>query len=154
MLTFVVTWYGCSYVETFHAKKELPFTHKTHTEIYKISCTRCHSFDENGRFRGIPAVGDCRSCHDGVHASEKAFLKDLPGDYHPWESYAKQPDLVYFSHIAVVAHAGGAEECTPCHGDKGATINTDQTEGKMKMGRCMKCHDALHISNKCTVCHD
>ncbi|MGL4370469.1 MAG: cytochrome c3 family protein [Spirochaetota bacterium] len=154
MLTFVVTWYGCDYMETFHAKKEMPFTHKTHTELYGISCQQCHRFDENGRFLGIPTAGDCRSCHDGSSASEKAFLTGLADDYKPWESYSKQPDLVYFSHIAVAAHAGGESQCTPCHGDKGSTITTDRISGKMKMGQCMDCHDALKISNKCAVCHD
>jgi len=154
MLTFIVTWYGCDYMENFHAKKELPFTHKTHTELYKIQCQQCHGFDENGRFKGIPTAGDCRSCHDGESASEKAFLKDLPDDYRPWESFSRQPDLVYFSHIAIVAHAQGQNNCTPCHGDKGITVDTAKISGKMKMGQCMDCHDSLNISNKCTICHD
>lgn len=154
LLAFVISWYGCSAAETPHAKKELPFTHKTHTENYGIRCVRCHGFDEQGRFKGIPAAGDCRSCHDGTQASEKAFLKGLPDDYRPWEAFCRQPDHVYFSHQAVVAYAHGKEECETCHGAKGETLDTSMLQGPMKMGQCMKCHTALKISNRCSVCHD
>ena len=153
LLAFVLSWYGCDYAESSRAKKELPFTHKTHTQLYKIPCSSCHRLEADGRFRGIPSAGDCRSCHDGTLASKKPFLEDLPADYRPWEAFCRQPDFVYFSHAAVIAHAEGKEECAPCHSDKGESMTTDKTADKMKMGRCMKCHDSLSISNRCTVCH-
>jgi hypothetical protein len=153
LIVFALTRYGCDSAERAHAKKELPFSHKTHTSIYKLPCSRCHSLNQNGTFSGIPDVGSCRSCHNGTQASEKAFFAGLADDYRPWEAFCRQPDFVFFSHAAVIAHADKKEECAPCHGDKADTMTTAQTQGKMSMGKCMKCHSALSISNRCTVCH-
>ena len=76
----------------------------------------------------------------------------------PWGAYAKQPDLVYFSHKVVMAAKnkdGSAKlRCSTCHGDKEKSNDTEMIMGKMLMGKCMKCHTSMKVSNKCLVCHD
>ena len=76
----------------------------------------------------------------------------------PWTSWAKQPDRVYFSHKVVMTakfeDGRMKARCVECHGDKAKTMDTAMLSGKMLMGQCEDCHTALHISNKCAVCHD
>jgi hypothetical protein len=58
------------------AEKLLPFNHKSHVTKYEASdCELCHGYYDNGRFKGLPTVGDCKMCHDGNTAKEKAFLR-------------------------------------------------------------------------------
>jgi hypothetical protein len=148
-LSFIVFQKSCDYAMNVQAQKLLPFNHKSHlTKDYGISgCEDCHGYFENGRFKGIPTVGKCRGCH------EKPFLRDYKDSDRPWESFAQQPDLVYFSHIAVMKNNKKAR-CASCHGNKAKSMTTKKIMGKMPMGTCMDCHTSLKISNKCAVCHD
>ena len=153
--SFVISERACDYLMSFHPKKLAAFEHKDHLAKYGAdSCDTCHGYYDNGRFKGIPTAGDCRSmCHDGSTAKVREDLKNFKDNEKPWESYAKQPDLVYFSH-KVVMTSPKVSRCSSCHGDKAKSINTEKIEGKMLMGKCMDCHTARNISNTCAVCHD
>ncbi|MBN2159308.1 MAG: hypothetical protein JW807_07920 [Spirochaetes bacterium] len=171
---YVISQASCNYVMANHPEKEVPFNHQTHLYKYfpamgmsKDDCSTCHMYDENGRFTGIPTVAECTSCHDPNGPSKdagpetalrKPFLNKYKGTDKPWGSYAKQPDLVYFSHKVVMTaqYEDGRMKarCGSCHGDKAGSRNGDMIKGKMLMGQCEDCHTALHISNKCAVCHD
>ncbi len=152
--SFIIFQTACDHAMSVKAEKRLPFNHKSHVTIYGVSdCESCHGYYSNGRFKGIPTVGECKQCHDGNGAKEKAYFKDLKDTDRPWESFAQQPDLVYFSHIAVMKNEKKAR-CESCHGDKGHSTGAGKTRGRMPMGKCMDCHTALKISNACTVCHD
>ena len=158
---------ACNSAMEAEASKKIPFIHKTHVKQYGISdCTVCHQYDENGRFKGIPTIGECTSCHDrdGELTSndrsiprKKSMFDSYKDTDKPWTSYAKQPDLVYFSHLAVMSakHENGKPKvgCESCHGDKANSIDTGKIKGKMPMGQCMDCHTSLKISNQCTICH-
>jgi len=159
-LFYFVTLKACDYAMSNHPNKPIPFNHKSHgaylTKLGMGGCETCHGYYENGRFKGIPEIATCKTCHNGTTAAEKAMFKSYKDTDSPWGSYAKQPDLVYFSHIAVLKNTKQAR-CASCHGDKKNAMTTAMTErvaGKMPMGQCMDCHDALRISNKCLVCHD
>ena len=156
-VSYVVSLKACNYAMSNHPEKLLPFNHKSHVTKYGASdCETCHGYYDNGRFKGIPNIGVCKGCHDGTTAAEIAMLKGYKDSDVPWGSYAKQPDLVYFSHIAVTKNKIPAR-CSSCHGDKKNSMTTKKTNrimGKMPMGQCMDCHTALRISNKCLVCHD
>ncbi len=159
-LSYVVFLKACDYAMSNHPEKPLPFNHKSHGEYLKKlgagDCEYCHGFYANGRFKGIPDIATCKSCHNGSTAAEKAMFKNYRDTDRPWGSYAKQADLVYFSHIAVLKNTKEAR-CTSCHGDKKNSMTTAKTGrimGRMPMGRCMDCHTALRISNTCLVCHD
>ncbi|OHD64260.1 MAG: hypothetical protein A2176_01265 [Spirochaetes bacterium RBG_13_51_14] len=157
-----------------HPEKPIDFNHQSHLLTYfpdnglsKDDCGACHDYYDNGRFKGLPTVGDCTSCHDpngpvtGAPAStprRKPFLSGYKDTDKPWGSHARQPDLVYFSHKVVMTatfeDGRKKQRCSNCHGDKAGSTNTAMLKGKMLMGQCEDCHTALHISNKCAVCHD
>ncbi|HDZ91146.1 MAG TPA: hypothetical protein ENH37_10805, partial [Deltaproteobacteria bacterium] len=116
-------------------KQPVDFSHEIHmdpdiaegiegnTELER--CLYCHAFRKDGTFTGIPRLQDCAECHDdaefplGESAEEEEFLKEYlaKGKEIPWLSYSRQPDCVYFSHIAHVKM--GDMECRTCHGDHG-----------------------------------
>ncbi len=152
--SFILFQKTCDYALNVQAQKNLPFNHKSHiTQYGATDCELCHGYYSNGRFRGIPTVADCKTCHDGATAKEKALFSGFKDTDKPWESFSRQPDLVYFSHIAVMKN-NKTGRCASCHGDKGNSMITGKIKGKMKMGVCMDCHTALKISNACMVCHD
>ena len=161
---------GCQDFMQADAAKPLPFSHKSHIKMWGVDdCTVCHGYEENGRFKGLPTVGDCTQCHareDAASSSDdgnknprkKAMFDKYQDSDKPWTSWAKQPDLVYFSHKVVMTaqfEDGRLKaRCASCHGDKGNSMNGNMIKGKMLMGQCMDCHTALRISNACAVCHD
>ncbi|MCU0848064.1 MAG: cytochrome c family protein [Spirochaetes bacterium] len=166
-ISFILFQKACDYGMNLQAKKMEPFNHKTHTEKYGATCETCHGYDENGRFKGIPTIAECTSCHDrkGPATSKdpaqplkKPFLAKHKDTDKPWESFARQPDLVYFSHKVVMTakfeDGRLKSRCGSCHGEKGMSTSNDKIKGKMLMGQCEDCHTALNLSNKCAVCHD
>ncbi len=167
-LFFALSKTSCSDIMQADAAKPIPFMHKTHIENYDIKdCGTCHKYDDNGRFLGLPSIGDCTVCHDrngeltnNDHKSpRKKSMFDAYNDKdRPWTSWAKQPDLVYFSHKVVMTaqfpDGRKKSRCESCHGDKASSTNTGMLKGKMLMGQCMDCHTAHNLSNACAVCHD
>lgn len=148
-------------------------------------CHYCHSFRYDGSFTGIPKIDVCVKCHTasesplGETREEALFMKEYvnKGKEVPWLSYSRQPDCVYFPHIAHVKK--GELECRTCHGDHGKTmtlptykknrisgysidiwgrniagIKTNSWDG-MKMDDCADCHTAKghEENNACFVCH-
>jgi len=149
------------------------------------TCLYCHSFRDDGTFVGIPRLSLCMECHSdpemplGETESEVYFLEEYvaKGKEIPWLVYSKQPDCVYFSHIAHVKM--GEIECRTCHGDHhetdklpvykknrltGYSIDIwgrniagykSNTWDRMKMSDCAKCHTQTghEENNECFVCH-
>ena len=148
-------------------------------------CLYCHAFRDDGTFVGIPKLDSCTECHDdpefplGETEEEGEFLKQYVAHETevPWFSYSRQPDCVYFSHIAHVKN--GELDCRTCHGDHaktqtlpafqknrltGYSINIwgknmlgykSNTWDRMKMDDCAECHTqkGLEQNNACFVCH-
>lgn len=166
--SFTISEQGCSDIMQKDAEKKLIFKHKYHLKNnYVTGCNECHSYDNEGRFTGIPTVKTCTGCHkrngplesqNPKVALQKPAINKFKDTDKPWESWAAQPDLVYFSHKVVMTARfdDGRKKvrCASCHGDKANSNDTKMIKGKMLMGQCMDCHTALHISNKCAVCHD
>ncbi len=153
------------------------------TEIER--CLYCHSFREDGTFTGIPRLDTCMECHDdpesplGEEPEEKKFLKEYVAQEKevPWLAYYRQPDCVYFSHIAHVKM--GNLDCRTCHGDHGRSENLPPYQrnlltgysrniwgmniagyksnpwDRMKMDDCGDCHtkSGHPENNACFVCH-
>jgi hypothetical protein len=150
-------------------------------------CLYCHSFRDDGTFVGIPTLYACTDCHDdpeypiGETEAEAAFLNNYVADEKeiPWLSYSRQPDCVYFSHIAHVQM--GKVECATCHGNHAETevlpkhkaniltgypiaiwgknisgfyLNKKPSD-RMKMDDCAECHTKKghEENNACFVCH-
>lgn len=153
------------------------------TEVEK--CTYCHEFREDGTFAGIPKLAKCMECHDdpefplGESPEEKRFLKQYVAEEKeiPWLSYYRQPDYVFFPHIAHVKM--GKINCRVCHGEHGKLDRLPPFEknrltgysrniwgrhisgwkfntwDRMKMDDCAECHtkSGHEENNACFVCH-
>ena len=179
-----------------YSKQEQPvnFNHALHLnpdlgiegETKQEQCLFCHAFRDDGTFAGIPKNATCTMCHDdpetpiGRSEDEKKFLDYLAEDTEvPWLVYSKQPDCVYFSHIAHVKM--GEIDCNTCHGDfaeneKLPVYEENRLTGysrniwgrrisgiyfdkkpwdRMKMDDCAECHTerGQEQNNACFVCH-
>jgi len=172
-----------------YSKKSQPlnFSHASHgpESSAGLDCEECHSFYEDGTFSGIPKIEKCMECHEdpesplGESPEEVRLFTDYlkPGREIPWLVYSRQPDCVYFSHIAHVKMA--QIECRVCHGDfatrqgppvykvnrlTGYSIDIygrniaglkKNTWDRMKMDDCAQCHrqKGKENNNACFVCH-
>ncbi len=148
-------------------------------------CLYCHEFRPDGTFVGIPRLSKCTECHDdpespmGESSEEAAFLNNYVAEDKEisWLSYSRQPDCVYFSHIAHVQM--GELECSTCHGGHAKTERLPEyqvnritgypisiwgknisgwkknTWDRMKMDDCAECHTnkGHEENNACFVCH-
>jgi hypothetical protein len=169
-----------NFSHAIHASEEIT---EGDTELER--CLFCHAIREDGSFAGIPKLATCMECHDdpesplGEEPEEERFLKEYVAEEKevPWLVYSKQPDCVYFSHIAHVKM--GKMECLTCHGDHGENehlplyeenrltgISRDiwgrniagikfNTWDRMKMDDCAECHTKMghEEDNACFVCH-
>ena len=171
-------------VEFNHAIHSMPdIGIEGETEVER--CLYCHEFRDDGTFSGIPTLDRCMECHDdpesplGEEPEEERFLKQYVAEKEeiPWLVYYRQPDCVYFSHIAHVKM--GNLDCGNCHGDHGRSeqlplyrqnrltgysINIwgENIAGyksnpwdRMKMDDCAECHTdkGQEQNNACFVCH-
>ncbi len=171
------------------------FNHALHLNPEKVEgidgdteserCAFCHEFREDGTYAGIPKLSTCTQCHDdpesplGDSKAEAEFLKKYVATNTeiPWLSYYRQPNCVYFSHIAHVKM--GEMDCKTCHGDfaklaqlppyeanrlTGYSINIwgkrisgykKNSWDRMKMDDCAECHTkkGQEKNNACFVCH-
>ena len=171
------------------------FSHAVHMDPERVDaiegdteqekCLFCHAFREDGTFAGIPKLENCMQCHDDPDSpmtespDEKIFLTEYVANEKeiPWLVYSRQPDCVYFSHIAHVKM--GNLECRVCHGDHGQSeelpdYKRNRLTGysidiwgrniagikfnswdRMKMDDCAECHTKTghEENNACFVCH-
>jgi len=165
----------------------LNYSHASHgpESSAGLECEECHFFYKDGTFSGIPKIEKCMECHEdpesplGESPEEARFLTDYiePGKEIPWLVYSRQPDNVYFPHIA---HAKMAKiECGVCHGDlaqresppvykvnrltrysidiwgRNIAGYKKNTWDRMKMDDCAQCHKqkGKENNNACFVCH-
>jgi hypothetical protein len=185
------------YPMVLYSKQPQPlnFSHAVHMNPEKVDgiegdtdlekCLFCHAFRDDGTFAGIPRIEKCMECHDdpetplGEDPEEKKFLAQYVAEEKeiPWLSYSRQPDCVYFSHIAHVKM--GNLDCRTCHGDHAKTDRLPPYEknrltgysrniwgkniagwklntwDRMKMDDCAECHTQKghEENNACFVCH-
>ena len=172
-----------------YSKKDQPinFSHAHHgpESDAGLSCEDCHFFHEDGSFSGIPKIDKCIECHEDPESplsdsqEEKKLFTNyiVPEKEIPWLVYSRQPECVYFPHMA---HVTMAEiECGVCHGDManqdtmpvykvnrltGYSIDIwgrniaglkKHTWDGMKMDDCAECHTQRkkENNNACFVCH-
>ena len=187
-LSLVVGW--VIFPKLLYSKKEQPvdFNHAMHLELVDEGCDSCHFFRADGSFSGAPTLAQCISCHDemqGDTANEMNFYENyVQKDREvPWLIYAKQPQCVYFSHVAHVKM--GNMDCVTCHGFIGESTQLpiyeqnrislysrniwgknisgfkENTWDRMKMDDCSECHvqegvrqaSVQTAKGGCFVCH-
>ena len=195
IIALVVGWIVFPMVLYSKHQQPINFNHALHLDPEKVDgiegdtrierCLYCHEFYDDGTFAGIPRVEKCIECHDdpecplGETPEEMEFLTKYVAEEKevPWLVYSKQPDCVYFSHIAHVRM--GELDCRICHGNHdeskklpiykvnrltGYSINIwgkricgykTNTWDRMKMDDCAACHTKMghEENNACFVCH-
>jgi menaquinone reductase, multiheme cytochrome c subunit len=174
-------WIALPYVLYRQIEQPMQFNHQVHVgDELGMSCTDCHSFDDKGRFTGIPVVASCEPCHSepiGESLAEAVLAREhiAEGREVEWLVYSRQPDNVFFPHSTHVNLA--SIECQRCHGDHGTTeslrpfeqnrlsgysrdiwgpsnsrFRRAEHEG-MKMSDCTSCHRASGVRDSCLICH-
>ncbi len=176
--------------QLLYSKKKQPieFNHALHNEEVDESCESCHFFREDGTYSGVPKLAQCIDCHEEVNGEdpeEEKFVTQYvaKGREVPWLVYARQPDCVFFSHVAHVRM--GEMDCVTCHGHIGESESLKVYESnritgysrdiwgkniagikwnswdRMKMDDCSECHQRDNVNQGsvqtakggCFVCH-
>lgn len=174
-------WIALPFALYRQVEQPMQFNHQMHVgDAVGMSCEDCHSFDDTGRFAGIPAVASCEPCHAepvGESPDEAMLARDYVQANREveWLVYSRQPDNVFFPHAP---HVKLAElSCERCHGAHGtseslrvyeqnriSTYSRDiwgrsnsrlrraEHEG-MKMSDCTRCHEEHGVRESCLSCH-
>ena len=187
-LSLVVGWGIFPKLLYSQKKQPVDFNHAMHLELVDEGCQSCHFFRADGSFSGAPTLAQCIGCHDemqGDTANEMNFYENyVQKDREvPWLIYAKQPQCVFFSHVAHVKM--GNMDCVTCHGFIGESTQLpiyeqnrislysrniwgkniggfkENTWDRMKMDDCSECHvregvrqaSVQTTKGGCFVCH-
>jgi hypothetical protein len=131
----------------------LAFSHKVHAGSSAIPCLYCHRFAASAPVAGIPALADCRACHQFI-SPEAPEIKKLNGYWErrepiPWVRVHWLPDHVYFPHMM---HLRARLDCALCHGEV-AAMGRITRSAPLKMGWCLNCHRQHKASIDCWTCH-
>jgi hypothetical protein len=176
--------------QLLYSSKEQPiqFNHSLHNETVDDGCESCHFFREDGTFSVVPQLAQCIDCHEeiqGENPEEEKFVTQYieKGREVPWLVYSRQPDCVFFPHVAHVKMA--SMDCVTCHGPIGETeslkvYQANRITGlsrdiwgksiagfkknswdRMKMDDCSECHQRENVNQNsvqtrkggCFVCH-
>ena len=187
-LSIVLGW--VIFPKLLYSQKTQPvnFNHNLHMGEVDDGCQSCHYFRDDGTFSGVPKLDNCLNCHEdliGETEEEAKFHDDFvsKGRDVPWLVYSRQPDCVFFSHVAHVKM--GKMDCVSCHGHIGESESTRVYEenritgysrdiwghniagfkkyswDRMKMDDCSECHVANNVKQNsvqtqkgaCFVCH-
>ena len=169
-------------------KQPVDFNHALHNEEVEDGCESCHFFREDGTYSGVPKLDQCIDCHEEVNGEdpeEEKFVYEYVAKQRevPWLIYSRQPQNVFFSHVAHVKMA--QMDCVTCHGDIGESESLDVYEenrisgysrniwgkniagfkrnswDRMKMDDCSECHVKENVNQNsvqtlrggCFVCH-
>ena len=186
--SLIVGW--VIFPQLLYSQKRQPvgFNHALHNEEVDNECESCHFFREDGTYSGVPKLAQCIECHEEVQGEdpgEARFVNEYvaKGREVPWLIYSRQPDNVFFSHVAHVKT--GQMECVTCHGNIGESESLKVYEenrisgysrdiwgkniagfkrnswDRMKMDDCSECHVKENINQNsvqtlkggCFVCH-
>jgi len=131
----------------------IAFSHKMHAGTNGIPCLFCHRYAPLSPVAGIPALADCRDCHQFISA-EAPEIKKLVGYWQrrepiPWIRVYWLPDHVYFPHMM---HIRARLDCAVCHGEVAAMPRITRSV-HLNMGWCLDCHRQHKASIDCWTCH-
>ncbi len=131
----------------------IAFSHKLHAGDNAIPCLFCHRGAPVSPVAGIPAVADCRACHQFIDPNAPEIQK-LTAYWEkresiPWVRVYSLPDFVYFPHMM---HIRAGLECSRCHGDV-ASMSRIARSVSLRMGWCLNCHREHKASIDCWTCH-
>lgn len=135
-------------------KQPLNFNHKIHMEN-DMECLDCHLYYENHASSGKPGLEICSGCHEEPQGESRAEQKIVEtvksGKEIEWQRLYRAPEDVYFSHRRHVVL--GKIDCKICHGEIGESSKPPSKPRKIRMRKCMACHEERDANNDCIGCH-
>lgn len=135
-------------------RQPIAFNHKIHA-ANDLECLDCHPYYEEQASSGKPTLETCITCHEeplGESKAERKLIEYIKSEEEiRWERLYQVPEDVYFSHRRHVVL--GNIECSTCHGDIGESPQPPSKPLKIKMKKCMKCHEEKEADNDCIACH-
>ena len=186
--SLIVGWVVFPKVLYSQKKQPIEFNHALHNELVEDGCESCHFFREDGSYHGVPKLDQCIECHEEVNGEdpeEARFVNEFVANNRevPWLIYSRQPQNVFFSHVAHVKM--GEMDCVTCHGHIGESeslpiYKENRISGysidiwgrnisgikrnswdRMKMDDCAECHRREGVNQNsvqtlrggCFVCH-
>ncbi len=186
--SLIVGWVVFPKVLYSQKKQPIEFNHALHNELVEDGCESCHFFREDGSYHGVPTLDQCIECHEEVNGEdpeEARFVNEFVANNRevPWLIYSRQPQNVFFSHVAHVKM--GEMDCVTCHGHIGESeslpiYKQNRISGysidiwgrnisgikrnswdRMKMDDCAECHRREGVNQNsvqtlrggCFVCH-
>lgn len=177
IIMLAIGWLALPQILYSLKKQPFSFNHKAHTMIAQFDCEQCHWFREDGSFSGVPSLEECLGCHswqeraNRYSKAETAFLTEFvteDGELKKspsWLIYHREPDHVYFPHVAHVEMAKiGCEECHRGFGQNNRppqyfvnriSFYSKNVNDNLKMDACISCHfkRGKFENNSCLVCH-
>ncbi|SNB46687.1 cytochrome c3 family protein [Geobacter sp. DSM 9736] len=134
-------------------RQPIPFSHRVHVHVKKISCLMCHTQVTDSARAGIPPLQTCILCHDRIIRTFP-YIQDLRRHYDQgkpivWERVNWVPEFVYFNHSV---HVQRGIDCGRCHGNV-AMMDRVVAAHEFQMGFCIQCHRDSHATHDCFTCH-
>ena len=144
-------------------EQPIAFPHTVHVNTAGLDCQFCHRTVATDEAASVPAVAQCRFCHDfdritGANSSSSTaeeeiakLIGELGGEPDPvdWVRVHRLPDHVQFVHAP---HIQQGFPCSTCHGDI-ASMEVVKQVRNLKMRDCVDCHRENNAPTDCTTCH-
>lgn len=145
--------YAVLYPTGLGPKQPIPFSHRVHVHVKKISCVMCHSQVSETARAGIPPLQRCMLCHERIIRTFP-YIEELRRHFEQgkpiiWQRVNWVPEFVYFNHSV---HIQRGIDCGHCHGNV-TMMDRVITAQEFKMGFCVECHRKNNASHDCFVCH-
>lgn len=135
------------------ARQPIPFSHRVHVHVKRLSCLMCHTTVLESRRAGIPPLQTCLLCHQRIIRTypyiaklRQAFAQNKPII---WQRVNWVPEFVYFDHSQ---HLRKGIDCGHCHGNV-TMMDRVVPARKFQMGFCIQCHRDNNATHDCFSCH-
>ena len=134
-------------------RQPIPFSHRVHAHVKRISCILCHSEVARSSRAGIPPLETCLLCHQRVIRSYPYVARER-GHFREnrpvvWERVNWVSEFAYFNHSM---HIQRGFDCSQCHGEV-SLMDRVVTAHKFEMGFCITCHKKNGATHDCFACH-
>ncbi len=137
----------------FGPRQPIPFSHRVHVQVKRVSCFMCHTEAARSSRAGIPPLQTCLLCHARIIRSYPyiAQLREQFARNQPvvWQRVNWLPEFVYFNHSM---HIQRGFDCGRCHGDVSSMDRVVKAR-KFEMGFCIQCHRDNKATHDCFACH-
>lgn len=144
---------GCAVLDAVGGGEEpRRFDHRVHVVDEGLDCFLCHLGAEDDEEPGMPALGQCRLCHDEPETEADPdptrWTYDDEGNL-AHASFSALSGEVVFSHLA---HVERGATCADCHGDVGESTEIT-SDAAVSMAACVDCHERTEAPGDCATCH-